>query len=264
MTITNPERVAGLTEHAASAMIAARSSLSQAAYTAEEVDQVLRRGESDIDELSAVAGKVRWAEDGPERHFRDAQAYADGIEQRLGQGRRGLEEVAGHLDQATVALNVGRQALLELEQGQDQRGGPTENLRQRIEGLGRAVGAAREGVNESAGRLDRAKENLQPLVFSSSYVEDRGRTAAAVKEAQSTVSKDVSTVRGDLAGLRDRFDATEHEVNRTAQQSVDLATTARAAMNPTPASGRWSSAGSAERDLRLRQGPATQGPGHER
>jgi chromosome segregation ATPase len=260
---TQNEQAALLAEQAANALAAARTSLGLAADVTDEVDNVLRRSENDIYELPAQARLVRDNED-PQRHLRIAQGAAEEIEQRLRNGQAGLVEVRDHLDQGARALDAGRQILTELEQLPGQQGEATDRLRSRLDGLGRAVRDAGEGVEAAGRRLADARLNIEPLIYQSRQIDDPHRTAAVIGDAGANVQNDVMVVQRRLAGLREDFEAARPNATAAAQQSAELAMAARAAMNPTPASAQRGSAGSSEMDLRRRSAGPAQGPNVER
>jgi chromosome segregation ATPase len=260
---TRNEQAALLAEQAANALAAARTSLSIAADVTDEVDSVLRRSENDIYELPTQARLVRDTDD-PQRHLRNAQGAAEDIERRLRNGQAGLVDVRDHLDQGARALDAGRQILTELEQLPGQQGEATDRLRSRLDGLGRAVRDAGEGVEEAGKRLAAARSNIEPLIYQSTRIDDPHRTAAVIGDAGANVQNDVMAVQRRLAGLRQGFDAARPEATAAAQQSADLAMAARAAMNPTPASAQRRSAGSSEMDPRRRNAEQALGPDHER
>jgi hypothetical protein len=260
---TQNEQAALLAEQAANALAAARTSLIFAAEATDNVDSILRRTENDIYELPTQARLVRDTDE-PQRHLRNAQGAADEIERRIRNGQAGLVDVRDHLDQGDRALNAGRQILTELEQLPGQQGEATDRLRSRLDGLGRAVRDAGEGVEEAGKRLAAARRNIEPLIYQSSHIDDPRRTAAVINEAGVSVENDVMAVHRRLAGLRDDFDAARPNATAAAQQSAELAMAARAAMNPTPASVKSGPAGSSEMDLRRRKAEPAQGPDRER
>src|SRR5207247_5585619 len=72
MSTPAQERAFVLAESTANALTAARNSLSFAADAADEVDNVLRRSENDIDDLRSQSNRVRDADE-PWRPVRNAQ-----------------------------------------------------------------------------------------------------------------------------------------------------------------------------------------------
>lgn len=264
MTTSAEERIAGLAEVAANALAAACASLGLAADRTDEVDTGMRRSEADVDELHGAAQRLRFAED-PAPALRYAQGLAEHVESRIKSGLRGLQEVGDHLGQGALALKTCREVLTELHQEDRQGGGgTTEILQQRLEHLERAVGEARDGIEEATQRLSATRRNLEPLLYPSGHLEDPHRTAAAVQEVSDTVRHDVMSVHHRLTEMRDDFDVNRPRLAGAAQQAVDLAIVARAATNPTPAAGQGRSGGMEESSLRRRLGSAGQGPGQER
>jgi hypothetical protein len=259
---TQKEQAAQLAEQAANALAEARRSLGVAADVTDEVDKVLRRSENGIDELPAHARLMRETED-PQLRLRNAYRAAEVIEQRLRDGQAGLGDVREHLDQGARALDAGRQILTELERLPGQQGEATDHLRSRLDGLGRAVRDAGEGVEEAGKRLAAARRNIEPLIYAPGHIDDPHRTATVIGDTGANVQNDVMAVRRRLAGLREDFDAAGPNATAAARQSADLAVAARAAMNPTPASAQRGAAGSSEMDpWRRDSGP--QGPSVER
>jgi hypothetical protein len=259
---TPNEQAALLAEQAASALAAARRSLGLAADVTDEVDKVLKRSENGIDELPDHARLMRETNN-PQWSLLNANRAAEVIEQRLRVGQSGIADVRDHLDQGARALDAGRQFLTELEQLPGQQGKELDRLRFRLDGLGRAVRDAGEGVDEAGKRIAAARRNIEPLIYPPNHIDDRHRTAAMIGNTGANVQNDVMAVRSRLAGLREDFDLTQPNATVAAWQSAELATAARAAMNPTPASAQRSSAGSSEIDpWRRNEGP--QGPNVER
>lgn len=226
------ERVAALTDQTASALSAARSSLVSAAATADGVHQLIRRSEADIAELPGQASRVRDADE-PRPYLRNAQELAEGIDRRMRDGQRGLGEVGDDLAQASRALDAGRQFIAELEQQPERQAAETEHLKQRLEVLSRAVGQAGEGVQEAGARLAAARRNIEPLVYSSSNLDDPDRTAAMISGVAVGADNDVMAVQRRLAGVSEGLDYVQPQATQAAHLSADLANTARAAANPT-------------------------------
>jgi chromosome segregation ATPase len=260
---TQNEQAALLAEQAANALAAARTSLSIAADVTDEVDSVLRRSENDIYELPTQARLVRDTDD-PQRHLRNAQGAAEEIERRLRNGQAGLVDVRDHLDQGARALDAGRQILTELEQLPGQQGEATDRLRSRLDGLGRAVRDAGEGVEQAGKRLAAARRNIEPLIYQTSRIDDPHRTAAVIGDAGANVQNDVMAVQRRLAGLREDFDTARPNTAAAAQQGAELAMVVRAATNPATASPQRGSTGSSEMDLRRRNAGPAQGLNVER
>lgn len=251
------ERAALLAEQAAGALFSARASLSEAADALDEVGVGLRRAEDDLRELSDPATLVRHGEE-PERQLREAGGLADGVDERFRRGRLGLNEVRDHLDQGDRSLRAGRRFLTELEQLPGQQDGVAAGLRTRVEGLDRAVRDAREGVEEADRRLGSARNTLEPLVYASGGIDDRARTAAWIDAVQAAATNDVMAVQRRLTGLHEDLGAAQPQVTVAARQGADLATTTRAALNPTPATHSHP-AGASATQLRPRPAGAEQG-----
>ncbi|QNE19232.1 hypothetical protein F1D05_16555 [Kribbella qitaiheensis] len=253
------ERVAALTEQTAAALHAARSSLGSAAAITDEVRQGLRRGEADIAELAGQASRVRYADE-PRPHLRNAQELADGVDRRMRDGQRGLGEVGDDLAQATRALNAGRQFVAELEQLPERQVAETEQLRQRVEVLSRAVRDAGDVVEAVGARLGAARQNVEPLLNASSHVDDPNRTAAMIAEAGTGTGadNDVMSVQRRLVGLSEDLDNAQPQAAVAAQQGADLANTARVAANPTRAADQAKPGSAADQDAARRPAEATQ------
>jgi hypothetical protein len=114
-------------------------------------------------------------------------------------GQRGLGEVGDNLEQATRALNAGRQFVAELEQLPERQVAETEQLRQRLEAPGDAVQHAGEVAQDVGARLGAARQNVEPLIYSSGHVDDRDRTAALIAQVGSGADNDVMSVQRRLA-----------------------------------------------------------------
>jgi hypothetical protein len=260
VTVTDTERVAALTEEAAAALVEARRSLIVAADVADEVGALLGRSEADILDLAGEARRMEVADE-PGPHLRNAQRLADDIERRIRTGRSGLEELGDHLDQGARALHVGRQVLVELEQVHGRRGAAIESQRLRLEGLGQAVQEATKGADEAGRRLAAAQRTIEPLLYSSSHVDDRRGTAATIAGVGTEVRNDVMAVQQRLADLQENLGRSGPTADVAAQQGVDLALAARAATNPTPASDQRRTGGADP--ARSQEQPARR-PGLER
>jgi chromosome segregation ATPase len=241
------ERVAALTDQTAAALAAARSSLGSAAVTTENVRQVLRRSEGDIAELAGQATRVRYADE-PRPYLRNAQELAEDVDRRMRDGQRGLGEVGDDLEQATRALDAGRQFVAELEQLPERQVAETEHLRQRVEALSSAVRNAGDVVQDVGARLGAARQNVEPLLESSGHVDDRDRTAAMIAQAGSGVDNDVMSVQRRLAGLSENLDHAQPQAAAAAHLGADLANTARVAANPTKASDQSKPGSAADQD----------------
>lgn len=228
------ERVAALTDQTAAALSAARSSLVSAGAITDHIRQGLRRSESDIADLAGQASGVRHADE-PRPYLRNAQELADGIDSRMRAGQRGLSEVGDDLAQASRALAAGLQFVAELEQLPERQVAETEQLRQRLEVLGRAVGEAGDVAEEVGAQLGAARQNVEPLLYSSANVDDRDRTAAMITEAGTGADNDVMSVQRRLAGLSENLDNAQPQAAAAAHLGADLANTARIASNPTQA-----------------------------
>ncbi|GAA1598106.1 hypothetical protein GCM10009789_60070 [Kribbella sancticallisti] len=245
-----------LTDRTANALVAARTALSFAAEAADDVDNVLRRTEDEISELSAQANRM-YDSELPERQMAIAQEAAYGIRQRINRGHEGLEDVRGELRKASVALNAGLQTLDELEQLPGQRGEATMLLRGRLDSLAEVIQDAGRGTDRAGERLEETSVDLNRLRNQPDRVHDREEAADAIRRASRGVDEGVMDVRGGLRGLRSGLEDAEPTANAAAQESVDLAMAARAAMNPTPRSAQRVQTDGAERDLRQRtSGPA--------
>jgi hypothetical protein len=239
------EHAAMLAESTVNALTAARTSLGFAAESADEADQVLRRGENDLAELSGQVNRIRYAGDEPQRtpedvatevhrHFRNAQELASDVDRRLQAGAGGLREARDHLEQSARAIAAGRQFVDELEQIPGRQGPRTEQLRDRLANLDRAVHGAMAGVDRTGWRLAAAHRNIEPLLEGHGYTGDPARTAAMVSEAATGADQDVMHARSGIRTLREDFDTARPDAHIAARDSDELATAIRAGTNPTP------------------------------
>jgi len=231
------ERAFVLADSTVNALTAARNSLSFAADAADEVDNVLRRSENDIDDLRSQSNRVRDADE-PWRPVRNAQELGQDVDRRLRGGRQGLEEVRDHLEQSARAIAAGRSFLAELEELPGRRSATTEQLRYRLESLDRAVHGAVAGVERTDWRLTAARRNVEPLFEASAHSDDRARTAAVINDVGEDVGRDVGHARGAIRTLREDLDNTRPDAFNIAKDTSDLATAIRAGTNPTPQSAQ--------------------------
>jgi hypothetical protein len=249
------DQAAYLAELTANAMAAARSRLSQAAAAAEAVDKALHKGEADIAELPGRANQVRYAEE-PQPHLRNAQGIADNLDDWLRRRASELDEARDHVDVGARAIMTGRQSLGELEELPGQRTEATEQLRQRLDGLDRAVRTAGEGIDRTTQLLRQARTSVEPLLYAAGSVNDRDRTAAMITDVGSDLDSKVGKARGELRTLSEDLDGAQPNANVAAWQSEELATALRAGMNPTPQSAQRTSDASSEQDRHRADAPA--------
>jgi chromosome segregation ATPase len=232
------ERAAALAEMTANALNAARRSLGEAADLTDVVDNRLRDVEYGVDELSAQANRVRFAENQEEAEYplRTARYAASEVQEDLRRAQGAIYEVRDRLEQSARAIASGRTFLNELDELPGQRSEANDQLRYRLDAFDRAVHGAMAGAERTDWRLRAARENLEPLVNVPGTVHDQDRTAAVIREAGADATQAVDGARGGIRTLREDFDATRSEASHISQDSSELAAALRAGMNPTPPS----------------------------
>jgi len=234
----NRQRAALAADTAVNALSAARNSLSFAADTAVEVDKALFRSEQEIDALRSYASHVRERRDEPWRSVRSALESGQDVEERLRQAQRGLGEVRDHLEQSARAIAAGREFLDDIERVPGYRSEATDQLRNRLAGLDRAVHGSIAGVERTGWRLTAAQQNLKPVLEVSLSEEQRERTAATIDEVSAGVTRDVAHARGGIEVLGDNFADDRADAWNVGKDTSDLATAIRAGTNPTPQSAQ--------------------------
>jgi hypothetical protein len=247
------EHAAALTEMTANALNAARLRVANAAETTDEVDRRLRWSENDIESITAMAGRVRFAESGEDAEpiLRNARQMAYDIDDSLRKGQGGVAEIRDHLDGGARAIAAGRGFLDELDSLPGHRSDANDQLRYRLAALDRAVHGAMAGTERTGWRLSAARQNLEPLLDVPGRVEDQARTAAVIQEVGTDAGKAVGDARGGLGTLREDFEATEPEARSIAADSEELANAIRAGSNPTRPSEQATPAASAEDPRKL-------------
>jgi chromosome segregation ATPase len=263
MSTPQEQAAAQLTDETASALVTAKIALTLAADAAQDVDAGLRRAEDEIGELAGQANRM-YDSDVPDRQMMYAQEAAGEIGRRIGRGHEGLDEVRRQLGRASGALEAGRRSLGELEQVPGQQGEATTRLRRRLDSLSEVVEAAGRGTDRAGERLAETSRDLDRLRQSPERVQDREEAADAIRRAGRNVDEGVMDVRGGLRGLQQGLEDAGSEATTAARESVELATAARAGLNPTPASAQRVSQGAAEQDLRHRSAGPTQGADRDR
>jgi predicted nucleic acid-binding Zn-ribbon protein len=227
-------RAAELAEMTARALDAARSNLGEAADLTDTVDNRLRDVEYGVDQVSAQANKVRFAEtdDEVELPLRTARHAAYEVQEDLQRAQRGIGEVRERLEQSARAIAAGRDFINELDELPGQRSEANDQLRYRLAAFDRAVHGAMAGTERTEWRLRTARENLEPLL-NVPGAGDQERTAAVIREVGADATQAVEGARGGIRTLREDFDHTRSEAMNISRDSSELADALRAGMNPT-------------------------------
>ncbi|TWD79761.1 hypothetical protein FB561_0826 [Kribbella amoyensis] len=234
MTMTPEERAVDLTDHAATALIRARSMVGIAAEDSAELGKLLIRSENDIDELTGHAAKVREiVEVEPETFLRYASEVGDDINKRLQGARTQVEEIGDYLNRAGLAVREGRDALEELGQLPQGQTDEVNELYQRLGGLQGAVVAAQDQLTEVDSRLVRAQSELETLRAPVTQA-SRGAAEALITDTHRDVSEQAQAGRRTLGDMAERLEDSTSQFSAAAARGEDLARTAQAAMNPTP------------------------------
>jgi len=230
---TESEQAAQLADEAATAIYAARRALGNASSLATEAGEMLGRARSGATELRATAEQVRTAEQ-PRRYVLDAQDSAGFVHQKAKVGEEILAEVRGQLEIARDQLRTGRRALDALSRIPGPETDQADDLRGRVDKLEDAVHFTGQRVTEVAGKLATARGNVEPMVIQAKDLDDLEVSSSTVSSTGTTADRNLTAAREGMADLQREFARTNPVASDAERDTIELANTMRAALNPTP------------------------------
>lgn len=229
---TESERAAQLADEAATAIHTARRALGKASSLAGEAGEVLGRAWAGAAELRGTAEQVRTARQ-PRRSVLDAQDSAGFVHQKARFGEEIIAEVRGQLEIARDQLRTGRRALDALSRIPGPEADQVDDLRGRVDKLEDAVHFTGQRVTEVAGKLATARGNVEPMVVQARELDDVEVSSSTVGSTGTSADRNLKAAREGMADLQREFARTDPVASDAERDTIELANTMRAALNPT-------------------------------
>ncbi|WP_350277475.1 hypothetical protein [Kribbella sp. HUAS MG21] len=259
-----------LTDRVAEAMNRARATLDMVADSLQDRNygRLLDNRLEDIAQLQSGAGRVREAEyeaevqgrlasasrdpgdvarwqDADDRvrlSFNSAAQDAGDLASRIGRAQNELEEFHDDLGRSSAFLDQALRDVDELGNTPEYGAEAAAELRTRVTHLRDLTAQADTGLKTAYDQLGNARTTAIQLEQAQLQV-GGGVHSAAIQDASTSLTVDVNRTRDGLTGVREGIDRQMHNVNESAQYSIDeanrtaeLAHAMRAGTNPTPRS----------------------------
>jgi hypothetical protein len=216
-----------LVESTTGALATARAALSDAARFAGRIEGVLRSGEAEFADLSALGNPPDPAHWHAHSDLRSASGRADDLNRFvLTDGELRLQRIRHALNASSDALEAAELAYHQLETVPGRPFTAMDDLRSRLDDLTRAVDAGRERVGAVGIRLASARRNIEPLLHPSNEPRSPAQVTALINGTSSVVAGDIADSLEAVKELRDGFgqDAGARSAHLTESTAAALAT----------------------------------------
>ncbi|NIK60921.1 hypothetical protein [Kribbella shirazensis] len=248
--MANERDIAILTDRVAQAMNRARATLDYVADSLQDRNygRLLENRMEDIGQLQAGGDRVRqaefeaeaqgrlasrtgdrgdmarWAEadDQVRLSFNHAAQDAGDLGSRIGRAQGELEDFHDDLGRSSAFLDQALSDVDTLEQFPEYGAEAAGELRTRVAHLQNLTTQTDAGLKTAYDRLGNARATAFQLEQASLQVGD-GAHSAAIRDASTSLTIDVSRTRDSLTDVREGIDSRMHNVNEMAQYSIDEA-----------------------------------------